>query len=823
MKKRLLNLILVVVLILAILPAITILPVVTQNYTASAINPLSGYDAYKSVVINHTDDGAQTNYQMQLTIIRGMPGSYANTGGAITTVGANSIHTFTADGYFYACKTGIIKVECWGAGGGGGYYWSYGGGGGGGGAYAATSNVAVVAGTAYEIVRGTGGARDTAGVAASSTFATTTVVALGGAGVNSNTGGAGGVGASGTGTTKYSGGAGNNSHTTGDVGGGGGGAGGPDGAGQNGVVAVANIGGAGGAGDAGLGGAGGRSDLGENGAGNSLGGGGGSGNGADSGLGGNGGLPGGGGAGTDDSGAGATGANGQVVITCVTADYLGGDAGGIVYAENKCTNWPNDVRFTKSDGTTLLDFWREESDATDGTWWIEVDSIPAHPDDATIYVHVGDADAADASSGANTFPILWNSGSTVVGWTAVTWTGYTAPGGWASTGGKIRGTLSAGAVTQGGWLFCDTQTGTNSYKLHVTMQRTSGGADGRDQTGITIKTTQAAATAGRIGWIQVSGPDYWFIEDQDGGSNSGAVGANVFNASNAHNYLLTRDASTEKLYVDSLLKVTHTKTSWSPQYIGLMVFAVENFTVDWSDIFVANFTTNEPTWGAWGSWGYLVTSVYLTTSSGVGGNVSTPGEGTYAYNVSEIVNISATADYHFKFVNWTGSTANISNVNASSTTINMSSSNQSAVANFTAFVLSISNTPDSKVFGFMLESTSYWSNGSAPIFALNDSQCFFAVTNNGDIASITINATNFTGGVGWALNASVDVDKVVMKAGKSGDANEAAMIVLNSSPQVFISSLAASATKKWEIKLSTGTFTDGVTKNGSIILTGVLD
>ena len=218
-----------------------------------------------------------------------------------------------------------------------------------------------------------------------------------------------------------------------------------------------------------------------------------------------------------------------------------------------------------------------------------------------------------------------------------------------------------------------------------------------------------------------------------------------------------------------------------------------------------------------------VTSVYLTTSSGVGGNVSTPGEGTYAYNVSEIVSIVATADYHFSFVNWTGDTANISNVNAASTTINMSSSNQSAVANFTAFTLSISNTPDSKVFGFMLESTSYWSNGSAPTFALNDSQCFFAVTNNGDIASITINATNFTGGVGWALNASVDVDKVVMKAGKSGDANEAAMIVLNSSPQAFISGLAASATKKWEIKLETGTFTDGVTKNGSIILTGVLD
>ena len=135
----------------------------------------------------------------------------------------------------------------------------------------------------------------------------------------------------------------------------------------------------------------------------------------------------------------------------------------------------------------------------------------------------------------------------------------------------------------------------------------------------------------------------------------------------------------------------------------------------------------------------------------------------------------------------------------------------------------ISNTPASKDFGLMQESTSYWSNGSAPTFALNDSQCFFAVTNNGDIASITINATDFTGGVGWALNASVDVNKVVMKAGKSGDANEAAMVVLNSSPQAFISGLAASATKKWEIKLETGTFTDGIEKTSVITLVATLD
>ena len=138
-------------------------------------------------------------------------------------------------------------------------------------------------------------------------------------------------------------------------------------------------------------------------------------------------------------------------------------------------------------------------------------------------------------------------------------------------------------------------------------------------------------------------------------------------------------------------------------------------------------------------------------------------------------------------------------------------------------VLAISNSPDLKAFSTVLENSDYWSNGSEPSFPLNDSQCYFTVTNDGDTVSIFINATAFTGGVGWALNNSAGEDIVVLKAGISGDANETDMVTLNGSDQSFISGLAASDTMKWEIKLETGTFTDGATKTGYITLTGVLD
>lgn len=138
----------------------------------------------------------------------------------------------------------------------------------------------------------------------------------------------------------------------------------------------------------------------------------------------------------------------------------------------------------------------------------------------------------------------------------------------------------------------------------------------------------------------------------------------------------------------------------------------------------------------------------------------------------------------------------------------------------------ISNTPSTwSVNGGSTLSTSsdYWSSGSPPVFPLDDGECYFTVTNNsGAAVDIDIKATNFTGGVGWTLAGSPGEDIVTMKAGVSGDANEGAMVTLTTSDQSFISALADSGTKKWELKLETGTFTDGVTKSSTVTLTATL-
>ena len=61
----------------------------------------------------------------------------------------------------------------------------------------------------------------------------------------------------------------------------------------------------------------------------------------------------------------------------------------------------------------------------------------------------------------------------------------------------------------------------------------------------------------------------------------------------------------------------------------------------------------------------------LTTSSTAGGSVTNPGEGAFPYDQDEIVNLSASPDYSYRFVNWTGDINTIGDTNSADTTITM--------------------------------------------------------------------------------------------------------------------------------------------------------
>jgi len=73
----------------------------------------------------------------------------------------------------------------------------------------------------------------------------------------------------------------------------------------------------------------------------------------------------------------------------------------------------------------------------------------------------------------------------------------------------------------------------------------------------------------------------------------------------------------------------------------------------------------------------------LTVDSTAGGSVTTPGEGTFTYDEGEVVDLVATPDVGFVFVNWTGDVGTVANPDAAATTITMDG-DYAITANFTA-------------------------------------------------------------------------------------------------------------------------------------------
>lgn len=123
-----------------------------------------------------------------------------------------------------------------------------------------------------------------------------------------------------------------------------------------------------------------------------------------------------------------------ITVSNGSADYqtkvLVGESSGAVGEEvdcgAKCQTDFDDLRFTGSDGITLLDYWIESISGTTpnqlATVWVQNDATPS----TTGYMYYGKADATAVSSGANTF-LFFDDFSTA--WNnPVKWTGDTTYG-----------------------------------------------------------------------------------------------------------------------------------------------------------------------------------------------------------------------------------------------------------------------------------------------------------------------------------------------------------------------------------------------------------
>jgi hypothetical protein len=130
------------------------------------------------------------------------------------------------------------------------------------------------------------------------------------------------------------------------------------------------------------------------------------------------------------------------------------------------------------------------------------------------------------------------------------------------------------------------------------------------------------------------------------------------------------------------------------------------------------------------------TTYHLTITSTAGGNVTTPGEGTFTYNATQVVNLVATPDANYHFVNWTGNVGTIANVDAATTTITMNG-DYTIVANFGFDMTFIDEVPDANQPPTVTLVTTIPTNFCAPMAVANILEYWDDVANNASAQNVT--------------------------------------------------------------------------------------
>lgn len=285
-----------------------------------------------------------------------------------------------------------------------------------------------------------------------------------------------------------------------------------------------------------------------------------------------------------------------------------GATGENVDCGGKCLSTFNDLRFTKADGTTLLDYWIESISGTTpnqlATVWIEFDSIGT--DATTFYMYYGNANATSVSSGANTFL----DGDDFTGadndpWNAGKWDSVT------------HGTLKAGSAA-------DIQS--NAGRLYQ-ASNTNGQWSGLERMGKNFLSlaSDGLSIMAKVNVQTINGPHHGFgfaksVNDLWSGpyvrfqtSNSMAsisdqttIFANATNRSGTHIYELQVKQWQARLLEDNIEIVTFTSFS------NLVTDSVKLACAAWSStstfqtgtfdyIFVRQYLATEPAWGTWGT------------------------------------------------------------------------------------------------------------------------------------------------------------------------------------------------------------------------------
>jgi len=288
----------------------------------------------------------------------------------------------------------------------------------------------------------------------------------------------------------------------------------------------------------------------------------------------------------------ASGAGINYQVRIVVHYGSGTDSGADVYLNSHCRTDFGDVRFTKSDGTTLLDYWMESKvDSDNAVFWVEVaDDLSTNP--ATIYIYYGKSDATTTSNGANTFLFFDDFDADLSKWTVQVGT-------WQIVSYDGCSCLKGSSCSDYYGIRTATYQASGNVAIRVKTQCYSGDDSTHGEVDVFLRFQDSNNFA--FEWVGSPNRQISYLYDKDAGSYTLRAGSSFYEPFQTWYKKEVRFWGTSvRLYVDDVLKLssdsmTGARTS---NYLGLSSYLSTDY-FDW--ILVRKYVDPEPSHGSWGS------------------------------------------------------------------------------------------------------------------------------------------------------------------------------------------------------------------------------
>jgi hypothetical protein len=270
-----------------------------------------------------------------------------------------------------------------------------------------------------------------------------------------------------------------------------------------------------------------------------------------------------------------------------------GASGEDVDCNSHCATDFDDLRFTTSDETTLLDYWIESVSGTTpnqlATVWIEFNSIGTGA--TTFYMYYGNGSATAASSGTNTFPFFDDFNDSSLNGTL--WTNL---GGATEGSGTIVCTADSTAVhgIQGKTFF------NSSYAIRTRVKPTHYNSTSYLEAFRFSDSTQATQAA----------MYFCHVVDLFNAKHTNYLDSGNYTASNisgatANTWMLCdirRNSTTNVTYlIDNTNTVIITTKVPSADLTPDFITYSNGSTIEIDWVLVRQYLATEPAWGSWGS------------------------------------------------------------------------------------------------------------------------------------------------------------------------------------------------------------------------------